>query len=806
MQEKSSTSTVKPDALGNIEDAPYNTAQDIQSHLDSEQVENGVRLVTLTHAGEKWRLGSTTPNWRSFLSSLSKAPTAEALQELQSQGVWLSPAKKPPAISVICGGQGAIWPHMGRELYNTFPVARAAMDRIAAVAEWDVLSLMDETDTQKLMLTRWQSPYIFLVSYAQTCYLESLGFKPDVYSGHSLGELMALCMAGVYSPEDAWKIFDYRSVLVNDFENSGKHDTGMMAVYATYDKIEAVLREFPELLISNYNTTTQHILSGPRVVLAEARRNLRKQRIPAIILNVSMAFHHPHLRALREESIVRLLAFDIKSTQNPVISNVTGGLYPNDKEGIVEYIADLDENAVRWVDCVHTMWNDFNVRHFLEIGPADIVSGLTADIEPRARCLSTCRKGKEVETMRRTVAELYALGHISGPGNYVVPDDISMPLEAEPMAQVPQPKLEYDKNLPHVEEILSILMEETGLERSKLAVHMDLRHDLAIRSSRFPVIIHKLETVFDIQINFEDIMHVTTVGDLAQIVGNFCSLPEQAQEQAEENISVKQNVAEQLITVKADMQRFAHVYPIKLTAGPRAEFYARRNFSVYSDAPLQEQQCSTPLITAFMSLEALYAGAGLGFADLNCYGVDDVCFAQAVPCPGGVTREGQICVQAGEWMPSDPVLPCKAKLELHDITDNGRRVPSKTIIATCDMFLGKGEFDILPIWEESVQVLLDKQVIKEYLLPRKTFADEGHSGYNWPPACIALLQKLLVPVRKQCAITSIARVRHVPILPDLDVRVFYSLQKVPDGYEFNAQLYSANTIVLTVQAMHIADS
>ncbi len=807
MHNKNDTSMTN--SITNIaDDAPL----DEKSNLSGEFVENGVRLVNLTHAGKDWRLGSITANWRNALTTLGMNPTPEALQELQNQGIWLSPTKNPPKMALVCGGQGAVWPHMGREIYDNLPAARDAMDQVAKHFKWDVLSIMDETDLEKLGRTRWQFPYVFLLSYAQTCYLKSLGFKPDVYSGHSLGELVALCLAGVYDMESACRLFDGRAVIVDDFEHSGNHDSGMMAVYANEAKIEETLRTFPSLHISNFNTPTQFILSGPRDVLAEARRSLRKQKSPAIILNVTMAFHHPHMRVLRDSAQEGLLAFDMKAPPYPVLSNVTAGVYPDDKQGIVDYITDLDENTVRWVDCVRTMWNDFNVRNFVEVGPSDIIGGLTKDIEPNAHCTAVCRKGKELETMRRAVAELYAMGHISAKNAHVVPDDIEATPDSKQghVAAVKQDTA-HMVNPPYVEDIIPILMEETGFEHHKLTANMDLRHDLAMRSSRFPIILHKLETAFDIQINFEDLLEVTTIGDLAQVVADFRNNKAHIKnkQNGHDSQQKSQNVDELPIVrkVQEDMQKYPYVFPLGLTAGELPAFIAKRNFSIYADADLQDQQKAMPFVNEVMMLKSMYAGVGLGFSEFNCHGFDDVKFNNIVPCKGGITREGQIIVQAKEWQGANSeILLAKASLDITDLTENGRKTQQKTKVSEGNVILAKKLCHMQSIWQENIQNLLDNGNIKEYLYPRKTFAQQCHSIYSWLPLCMAMLKKLAMPHDESFNIVSISRLRHADVLPDTgEISVLWNLSSSGQGYNMDAQIQVEKNIILTVQNMHISN-
>jgi hypothetical protein len=147
-------------------------------------------------------------------------------------------------------------------------------------------------------------------------------------------------------------------------------------------------------------------------VLLEARKSLRKRRIPAMLLNVSLAFHHPSMRVLRDLSLRRLGALDMAPPRRPALSCVTTGFYPPDQPGICRHIADLDEHAVCWTESVRTMWQRDGIRHFLELGPQDTLCGLTTDNEPRARCLSVSRKGHETEALRRACAQLYAMGHL----------------------------------------------------------------------------------------------------------------------------------------------------------------------------------------------------------------------------------------------------------------------------------------------------------------------------------------------------------------------------------------------------------
>lgn len=502
-----------PEAEAAVVDVPGTPAPSCEPG-DGEIACDGVRFADLPHGGSIWHAGSLVPAWRQELLALGARPDAAALDAMGQRGIWLQPQGDVPPLAVMCCGQGAVWPGMGRELYDHFPAARAAMDRIARAADWDVLALLDETDVEKIGLTRWQQPYLFLLEYAQWSHLASLGLRPSLICGHSLGELIALCLAGVYEPEVAWYILDTRSTHMAELEARATRETGMMAVPAEASVIEEARRTWPQLYVSNYNSPRQFIISGPRDVLLEARKSLRKRRIPAIMLNVSLAFHHPSMRVLRDMSLRRLNALAMQAPQIPLLSCITTRPYPDDQPGICEHIGDLDENSVRWVECVQAMWQRDGIRHFVEMGPQDTLCGLVNDIEPQALCLAAGRKGKEAEGMRQTCARLYALGHLTHDG---VARHRQRWLDAAP-APAAAPEA--------ARTVMGILAAACGREAASLKPEMDLRYDLALRSSRFPLIVQEVEEALGITVDFEALLHVATVGDLLRVLASLAPAEE----------------------------------------------------------------------------------------------------------------------------------------------------------------------------------------------------------------------------------------------------------------------------------------
>lgn len=511
-----------------------------------ECVLDGVRYARVLQGGQQWRVGAVTPSWRQELLSLPADPDASSLARLEERGLWIVPENKPaPPLAVMCCGLGAVWPGMGRELYDTVPLAREAMDRLAAVADWDILGLMDETDVAKISHTRWQCPYLFLLEYAQWHVFTQLGLRPSIICGHSLGELIGLCLAGIYTPEVAWYILDTRAVHMAELEASATAETGMMAVHADAAVIQEAQAVWPELYVSNYNTPHQYILSGPRHVLLEARKQLRKRRIAAMMLPMNLAFHHPGMRVLRDMSLRRLQALDMRAPHIPMLSCVTTRLYPDDQKSICTHIGDLDENAVRWTECVETLWADHGIRTFFELGPQDTLCSLVRENRQEALCFTASRKGRETEALRQACARLYALGHLSRETiasrahtqRHEHTAGTSLPIPAPHVSPLPPDgaalcPLAEDRPVATTERtattgtefqdclavVTEALGQACGRPASTLRPDMDLRYDLALRSSAFPLLVQDMEKALGRAVPLEHLLQVSTVGDLARVL------------------------------------------------------------------------------------------------------------------------------------------------------------------------------------------------------------------------------------------------------------------------------------------------
>lgn len=477
---------------------------------------DGVAYALIRHNGADWRLGSLSPLWREEIAALGADPAPDELRALAEKGIWLVRATPPPPLAVMCCGLGAQWPGMGRGLYDNFPAARMAMDELASLAEWNLLRMMDESGDEKINGIRWQIPWLFTLEYAQWAQLRSLGLCPDAICGHSIGELTALCLAGVYDSVGAWYLLNSRARYVEDIARKSHMRGGMLAISAEEAVIADTLAKCPALHMANRNTPRQFVLSGPRDILMDVRKHLRKSHIPAFMLNINLAFHNPAMRVLRDISVRRLNTLDMRPALIPMISCVTAGSYPQDKNEICEYIGDLDENTVDWPAAVNSLRNNYGIGVFLELGPQEVLCGLTRELAPDAICLGADRKDNEVAAMRSLCARLFSMGYLSWEAIQGRKTSESAPIplimnSADFEKKCAAHPEQWDKN---EKAILQILSRESGMKIGEMRRGMDLRHDLGLRSSRFPVLVAAAEKELGRSIELENIFPLVTVGDL----------------------------------------------------------------------------------------------------------------------------------------------------------------------------------------------------------------------------------------------------------------------------------------------------
>ncbi|HJX14144.1 MAG TPA: SDR family NAD(P)-dependent oxidoreductase, partial [Candidatus Deferrimicrobiaceae bacterium] len=483
-------------------------------------------------------------------ASLAEAAVAspKAARSLSQQGLFIRPEDPPvPPLALVFPGQGAHYAGMGQALYESFPVIKEWMDRAAAAADFDLLHLLFHDREENLQKTRWQQPALFAMEHAMARHLIALGIHPVAMAGHSLGELAALCLAGVYSLEDGFRIVNKRALCMD--KAAAMHgDPGVMAATdAPLDLLKELIQGRDDVHISNINSPKQIVLSGNTEAVKVFGNSLKEKGYRFTLLRVSMAFHSPIMRVIHDELEAYIASIPLHSPQIPVISNTTMAPYPPDPGEIRRILMAHLESPVHWMDNVQTLWNDYGIRLFVEVGPGDILSNLIADTIPEPLCLQTCLPTAESHTYQAALAQLFVHGilqvrgesrFISLPSSRQAPashrhspdgERSSRPLDrppATPDRQAAPALAEAPERQDHLEAIIRIIMDATGFHRDEIQPDMDLRRDLSVRSSRLPIIMDAAERHFGITIELEDFIHVRTVRDIARRISTIVARQE----------------------------------------------------------------------------------------------------------------------------------------------------------------------------------------------------------------------------------------------------------------------------------------
>ena len=483
----------------------------------------------------------------------------KAVRSLAQHGIFISPEDLLlPPLAFVFPGQGAHYGGMGRALYESFPVIKGWMDRVAAAADFDLLHLLFHDREENLQKTRWQQPALFALEHAMARHLITLGIRPMAMAGHSLGELTALCLAGVYSPEDGFRIVNMRACCMD--KAAAKHmDPGVMAaVDAPLDLLKEMMQGREDVYIGNINAPNQVVLSGNTEAVKSLGGKLKEMGYRFSLLRVSMAFHSPIMRVIHDELEAFVASIPFHPPQVPVLSNTTMAAYPSDPDEIKRILMAHLASTVHWMNNVQTLWNDHGVRLFVEVGPGDILSNLITDTLPESACIQTCIPPAEGIIYTTALAQLFVQGHlkVQGEPRWVSLPAFGKPPEFHPIAPAPtlrpsehrqsgvpegQKQVSPGKPVPApldpapaimgnaspaideapdhqnlMERLIRIIMDATGFERDEIKPEMDLRKDLSIRSSRLPIIMDAAERQFGITIELEEFINVRTVKDIAQ--------------------------------------------------------------------------------------------------------------------------------------------------------------------------------------------------------------------------------------------------------------------------------------------------
>lgn len=311
---------------------------------------------------------------------------------------------EPGKLVMMFGGQGSHYPGMGRELYGRpgFEVFTRHFDVTTAACRDHLPADATERLWNGLAETRLAHPALFVVETALFRQFEAWGLKPDLFIGHSLGELVAAHLAGVLTLSQAARLICGRGRLMQELAVSGG---AMAAVAAPAQELEGELPAQVE--IAGWNASSQIVLAGESEALARFGRRFNGSRFRW--LQVSHAFHSAHMDPVLERFGELAAGVDYGLPQIPLLSTVTGARIEGGELGRPEYWVQQLRAPVKFAQAVEAGVKA-GASTFLECGPGQALSGLVGAEHPEIRVLPVLREGAEEVTMMAALCGLFTAG------------------------------------------------------------------------------------------------------------------------------------------------------------------------------------------------------------------------------------------------------------------------------------------------------------------------------------------------------------------------------------------------------------
>jgi iturin family lipopeptide synthetase A len=305
-----------------------------------------------------------------------------ANQALSSSSV---PAEPAGAVFLF-PGQGAQYVNMGIDLYRAAPVFRDAVDTcceiLKAHMDRDLKEILypspdKESEAESLLQqTCFTQPALFVIEYAMARLFLDCGIRPTAMLGHSIGEYVAACLAGVFSLQDALALVAARGKLIHALPPGA-----MLAVNLSESDMLPLLS--PETAVAAINAPSQTVASGAATAIAALEVRLRKLNIEHRRLRTSHAFHSPMMDAVVQEFNQRVAKVKLNPPTIPYLSNVTGTWITAAQATDPAYWGAHIRKTVRFTNCVQTLLQSDSA--LLEMGPGEtLVSLVRQHLKPRS--------------------------------------------------------------------------------------------------------------------------------------------------------------------------------------------------------------------------------------------------------------------------------------------------------------------------------------------------------------------------------------------------------------------------------------
>ncbi|MCP4702674.1 MAG: acyltransferase domain-containing protein, partial [Gammaproteobacteria bacterium] len=287
-------------------------------------------------------------------------------------------ASRRPAVFMF-SGQGAQYTGMGRELYQTETVFRERIDICAEYLiphlQQDIRAILYPNENSgeeaelRLKQTALTQPALFSVEYALAGLWMAWGIRPVAMIGHSIGEYVAACLAGVFSLKDALALVAARGRLMQQMP------AGSMLGVALPEAELTPWLEPLGLSLAIINGPARCVASGTSAAITSLQKSLSAKGVECRPLHTSHAYHSEMMTPVLPPFLEEFKKIALKPPQIPYLSNVTGGWITPEQAMDPNYWAEHLRHTVRFADGLRTLFQKPE-QVLLEVGPGRTLSTL----------------------------------------------------------------------------------------------------------------------------------------------------------------------------------------------------------------------------------------------------------------------------------------------------------------------------------------------------------------------------------------------------------------------------------------------
>ncbi len=339
------------------------------------------------------------------------------LQEQPLEGEVVE-EESPRKVLFIFPGQGSQWAGMARQLMQTQPVFRAALERCSQVIQphtgWSLIEIFNGSQVADyLEQIDFVQPALFAMQVSLAAQWRAWGIEPDAIVGHSMGEVAAAHVAGVISLEDAARVICYRSQLMKTVSGKG----AMAVVNLTIAQAQAALAGFEDQLsIAVSNSPQSTVISGDVAALDVLTASLQSQDILTRRVKVDVAAHSPHMEPLRPQLEAALAGLEPRPASVPIFSTVTGQIQDGLSFDIAYWGRNLRQPVLFSSIIEQAIEQGYNT--FIELSPHPVLLAAVEQSFPsgdhglRYAALPSLRRNEgENEAILQSLGQLYQQGY-----------------------------------------------------------------------------------------------------------------------------------------------------------------------------------------------------------------------------------------------------------------------------------------------------------------------------------------------------------------------------------------------------------